>query len=49
MIIVLVLSAKRTGIDLLIMFGKPFIYKRNNKGPRIYPRGTPLLNLPHPE
>jgi hypothetical protein len=49
-IIMLVSSAKSTGLDLLIiMFGKAFIYKRNNKGPRIDPWGTPFLTEPHLE
>jgi hypothetical protein len=43
-------TAKRTGlmefeintIQYNIMFGKPFIYKTNSKGPSIDPWGTPL-------
>jgi hypothetical protein len=46
-IIILVSSTKRIGIDsLFMMFGKSFICNGNNKGHKIDPRGTPLMTFP---
>jgi hypothetical protein len=49
-IIILVSSAKRIGLDLLVtVLGKSFIYNKNSKGPKIDPWGTPFLTFPHSE
>ena len=36
-------SANKSQIAFLTESGRSFIYKENNKGPRIKPCGTPLL------
>jgi hypothetical protein len=46
----LVSSAKIIGVEnLVIILGKSFIYKRNNKGPNIDPCGTSCLTLSQSE
>jgi len=43
-IIILVLSAKRTGLaEIAIVFGGSFMYNIKNRGPRMEPWGTSYL------
>jgi len=43
-------SAKSTQMEILFkVLGKSLMYKRNNKGPRIDPCGTPSVILSHSE
>jgi hypothetical protein len=45
--IILVLSANKTSLDTLdSVFGKSFMFRKRNKGPRINTWGTPCLTNP---
>jgi hypothetical protein len=49
-IIILVLSAKRTGLaEIAIVFGRSFMHNIKNKGPRMEPWGTTYLIGSHSE
>jgi len=49
-IIILVLSAKRTGLaKITIVFERSFIYSIKNNGPRLEPWGKPYLIGSHSE
>ena len=50
MVVMLLSSAKRTGMEILLkIVSKLLMYIKKNKGPRIDPKGTPCEILPQLE